>query len=278
MPNALTNTNISATYKGVLHADGESIPASGLKPVYDGTGFQSSLSIGRSNQGATVTGLLSANDVKAGELRMPNKDGAENQVVARTTAGVLELKSLSDIIGGSTITPGVYDNPRITVAAGGVITKIESRPTIQLLTPRVNLIRTDVYTNTFSNITNSSFYPIDWEDQNGYYADAPTNTISPRYAIITVKLYLQSGSTNFAAQLFKDSVEIAHGVVGSNDTENYIYLDQNRYIYMNQLIVDIPTSKTSSFEYRRTLGKIQDVNKARFNENGFTVTLDGWVF
>ena len=47
---------------------------------------------------------------------------------------------------------------------------------------------------------------------------------------------------------------------------------------MNQLIVDIPTSKTSSFEYRRTLGKIQDVNKARFNENGFTVTLDGWVF
>ena len=210
MPNALTNTNISATYKGVLHADGESIPASGLKPVYDGTGFQSSLSIGRSNQGATVTGLLSANDVKAGELRMPNKDGAENQVVARTTAGVLELKSLSDIIGGSTITPGVYDNPRITVSAGGVITKIESRPTIQLLTPRVNLIRTDVYTNTFSNITNSSFYPIDWEDQDGYYADAPTDTISPRYAIITVKLYLQSGSTNLAAQLFKDSVEIAH--------------------------------------------------------------------
>jgi hypothetical protein len=272
MPNALTNTNISATYKGVLHADGEPIPDLGLKPVYDGTGVQSALSIARSNQGATVSGLLSTNDLRVGQLKMPNIDGSENQVVARTSTGVLELKSLSDIIGGSTITPGVYDNPRITVGAGGVITKIESRPTIQLLGTRVNLIPyADYDAVDFTNIFN-----INWVNQTGYYADAPTNTISPRYAIITVKMYLESLAANFDTRLTIDDVEIAQGAIGNNDTDNYVYLDRNKYIYMDQVIVNIPSSKTSIFKFIRNLTLVR-IN-GRYNKCGFGVTLDGWVF
>ena len=214
---------------------------------------------------------------------MPNEDkGIENQVVARTTSGVLELKSLSDIIGGSTITPGVYDNPRITVATGGVITKIESRPTIQLLTPRVNLIPyADKLATTFIESFN-----IDWRldsngiPRNGYYADSPTNTISPRYAIITVKMYIESNSRNFATEMLKDSIQIAQATIGANDTDYEERLDRNKYVYVSQVIVNIPPSEVSLFEYKSVYTSTTTGNKfpLRQNISSRSVTLDGWVF
>ena len=60
MPNALTDTNISTTYAGVLHAQGEPIPPTGLKVVYDGVGNKSSLSVGREGEGIRVTGTIIA--------------------------------------------------------------------------------------------------------------------------------------------------------------------------------------------------------------------------
>lgn len=54
---ALTNTNISQTYKGLLHAGGVKIPTSGgIVGIYDGAGQQTSLSLGLINQGISVTG------------------------------------------------------------------------------------------------------------------------------------------------------------------------------------------------------------------------------
>lgn len=46
---SLTNTNISETYVGVLHAKGAPIPASGLQDVYDGFGNKSALKIGQTS-------------------------------------------------------------------------------------------------------------------------------------------------------------------------------------------------------------------------------------
>mgnify|MGYP003630523599 CR=1 FL=1 len=66
MPNALTDTNISTTYAGVLHAQGEPIPATGLKVVYDGVGNKSSLSVGRDGQGIRVTGTIIADSIAVG--------------------------------------------------------------------------------------------------------------------------------------------------------------------------------------------------------------------
>ena len=66
MPNALTDTNISTTYAGVLHAQGEPIPATGLKAVYDGVGNKSSLSVGRDGQGIKVTGTIEADAIAVG--------------------------------------------------------------------------------------------------------------------------------------------------------------------------------------------------------------------
>ncbi len=44
---SLTNTNISDTYTGVLHAKGEPLPATGSEYIYDGFGNRSGLRLGR---------------------------------------------------------------------------------------------------------------------------------------------------------------------------------------------------------------------------------------
>ena len=62
---SLTNTNISETYVGVLHAKGEAIPATGLQDVYDGFGNKSSLKIGRAGQGIDIDGSLGASFINA---------------------------------------------------------------------------------------------------------------------------------------------------------------------------------------------------------------------
>ena len=284
MPNALTNTNISATYQGVLHTNGITIPPTGQETVYDGVGAQSSISLGRTNQGATVTGLLSATDLKAGELRMPNKDGAENQVVARTTAGVLELKSLSDIIGGSTIANGVYDNPRITVS-GNVITKIESRPSIVILDNPVTFISDypgdlgKTVNGIAQGLTYNETFNITWNapSMTGFYADAPAATIPAKYAIITVELFIHSGSREFETRMLQDSKIIARARVDSNDTDFAEKLDNNRYVYRNQQIVKIPTSLTSVFQFIIFMTEVESP-PGRYNQAGRSVTLDGWVF
>lgn len=62
---SLTNTNISDTYVGVLHAKGEPIPASGLQDVYDGFGNKTSLKIGRAGQGIDVDGDIGVSFINA---------------------------------------------------------------------------------------------------------------------------------------------------------------------------------------------------------------------
>jgi len=56
----LTQTKISDTYAGVLHANGSSLPAVGQSIVYDGLGNTSAISIGRKGNGLSITGGLSS--------------------------------------------------------------------------------------------------------------------------------------------------------------------------------------------------------------------------
>jgi len=55
---SLTNTNISNTYVGVLHAKGAALPADGQEEIYDGAGNQSALKVGRAGKGIDVDGAL----------------------------------------------------------------------------------------------------------------------------------------------------------------------------------------------------------------------------
>jgi len=57
MPTNLTNSNISETYQGVLHANGE-LPPSGQAQIYDGVGNKSAITLGQEDGGITITGNL----------------------------------------------------------------------------------------------------------------------------------------------------------------------------------------------------------------------------
>ena len=65
MPASLSNQNISNTYKGLLHAQGDLLPSTGNIVVTDGSGQSSSLAIGVANQGIKVTGTSIFNDIDA---------------------------------------------------------------------------------------------------------------------------------------------------------------------------------------------------------------------
>lgn len=60
--------NISSTYQGLLHAQGATLPTVGQINVTDGTGQGSSVSLGRSGNGVTITGSTVAEDVYANSL------------------------------------------------------------------------------------------------------------------------------------------------------------------------------------------------------------------
>ena len=89
---SLTNTNISETYVGVLHAKGEAIPASGLYDVYDGFGNKTSLKIGQAGQGISIDGNFAADKVIVGDEGKDHwyfEDSSNSFYLRRNTSGVV---------------------------------------------------------------------------------------------------------------------------------------------------------------------------------------------
>jgi hypothetical protein len=209
---------------------------------------------------------------------MPNEDyGVENQVVTRTSPGILELKSLSELIGGSTITDGTYTNPKITVL-GGVITNIVSRPTINLLTTPASIVsRTRQSINpylwyTYPNITNNNPVTIiastvlNWTGLSGYDADA-------KYALLSTKLFLQSNGGDYYVRFTMDDKIIAFGEV----REHHTYLGVDSLYDSNQQLFLIPVNKNSVYKFEAyTLPGTTKNNTLNLFE--LNVTLDGWVY
>ena len=68
MPISLTDQDISATYKGLIHSQGVPIPSTGQVRLYDGEGTATALSLGANSNGATIQGALTA----TGSLSTPN--------------------------------------------------------------------------------------------------------------------------------------------------------------------------------------------------------------
>lgn len=63
MPESLENTNISTTYKSLIHTKDAQLPTNGQTAIYDGIGNESSLSFGVSGSGLTVTGEVVADSL-----------------------------------------------------------------------------------------------------------------------------------------------------------------------------------------------------------------------
>jgi len=84
MPASLSNQNISNTYKGLLHAQGDALPTTGNVVITDGYGQNSALSLGVANQGIKVSGPSLFNDVVADTLSLSGElyVGADNGITS----------------------------------------------------------------------------------------------------------------------------------------------------------------------------------------------------
>lgn len=89
---SLQDKFISETYTGLLHSDGV-LPSSGQTIIYDGSGNNSALSVGRSGNGATVSGQLSASSLTVGNIAYPTVAGAVGAVVVQSNNNQLEFSN-----------------------------------------------------------------------------------------------------------------------------------------------------------------------------------------
>jgi hypothetical protein len=289
----LTNTNISDTYLGVLHARGVPLSASGQTKIHDGSGEISALALGRQNNGLSVTGLLSGNAIIKGnslvanELTMPRIDTLNNSdIVIRSGSGTLALSGFSNVFNSvfSSYPDGVYVNPKITVA-NGLITNIESSPSVVMLSasnilyqysnsPSIFDYLNTIGDNQTRQIGNSPL-TINWRLSN-------TVTPPPRYAIVNVQIFVQSNGADYAIECVLDGKRIGYGQV----REHRGYLGVDTVQNDNQQFIILPVNTLTN-----TLNNsILNVNLTRLpgttanglvsglNYSIITISLDGWVY
>lgn len=141
---SLTNTNISDTYVGVLHAKGISLPDIGLQDIYDGAGNQSALKLGKYGQGITVNGgITTTNSIVLSALTTPllsaqypviqfgvGADNTDAMYITRVNTGndrsELRINIADNItstqdsftIGGTT-SPGIDFKPLMSLSGDG---------------------------------------------------------------------------------------------------------------------------------------------------------------
>ena len=70
--NTLENQFIKDTFDGVLHTRGEPVSANVLTDVYDGVGNKTAISV--SQNGATVTGVLSTGEFRSDSIYIKNQE------------------------------------------------------------------------------------------------------------------------------------------------------------------------------------------------------------
>lgn len=131
MTNTLTDQNISNTYLGVLHAQGEELPAVGQVLIYDGEGNATAISLGRQNHGISIHGGVSCSALSAANIVYPTTDGTNGQFLQTNGAGRLSFNSLagSDL---PTLAPSpantYYNLSSITVDNKGRVTQVVTAP------------------------------------------------------------------------------------------------------------------------------------------------------
>lgn len=94
MSQNLTNQYIVDTYDGILHSE-TTLPTTGTTPMYDGMGNQSDISIGKLGQGVKVHTMLSAADLKVGNLNFPTS-ATTGQFLIATSSGEVEFQDFPE--------------------------------------------------------------------------------------------------------------------------------------------------------------------------------------
>jgi hypothetical protein len=124
-----TNQFILNTYGGILHSDGE-LNISQKSIMYDGFGNESALTLGRKNNGASVSGNLSSTSLNVGQLTFPSLSSDVNNVLIQKADGIVDF---SDTIPSSLLADlnpnpeNVYNTIKsITVNSKGLTTKVDT--------------------------------------------------------------------------------------------------------------------------------------------------------
>jgi hypothetical protein len=104
MPADLTDNYVANTYKGVLHVNGEELPADTKVQVYDGAGNETAIKLG-SNSVDCLS--LSAQGLTANNFKYPDVPGNSFSVLTQVSdsaegeVNILELKNIQDIFCGA---------------------------------------------------------------------------------------------------------------------------------------------------------------------------------
>jgi hypothetical protein len=130
----LTDQTVASTYQGVLHANGEALPAVSTAIIYDGSGQISSLKLGVSGQGAAVAGGFSCSQqLTAGEIRYTTVDsasGANFPLVSDGNKTAVFGQMTSNALLDLTPSPaGEYGNIQyLAVNSKGLVTNVVGGP------------------------------------------------------------------------------------------------------------------------------------------------------
>jgi len=153
---------IADSYTGILHSEGE-IPSSGKTPVYDGLGNTSSLSIGRNGNGATVSGQLSASNLKVGTQGYPSTTGSVGSIVIQETSGSLGYTTSLSGSYLSDLSPNPADRYKsidyIDVNSKGLVTKIKE---IDYINDPKLITKTQLVNNPATKVASGKEITEDW--------------------------------------------------------------------------------------------------------------------
>jgi len=113
MAKDLTDNFVANTYKGLLHAQGDEIPAVGEVDIYDGAGNKTDLTLGRET---TICTSLSAGVLSAAGLEYPTEIGSKYDVVAQATdgennVGKLTLQDINSLLCAGINSLSSYEPP-----------------------------------------------------------------------------------------------------------------------------------------------------------------------
>jgi len=141
---SLANQTISSTYDGLIKTSTDQpVGVSGVQLLEDGVGNTLALSVGRANQGVTVTGTLtattltgtvSATSVLADGVTATTQSSGDNSTKVATTAYVDAQVTASDLDFAGDAGTGAVDLDSQTFTIAGTANEIETSASGQTIT------------------------------------------------------------------------------------------------------------------------------------------------
>jgi hypothetical protein len=232
---SLANQTISSTYDGLIKTSTDQpVGVSGVQLLEDGVGNSLALSVGRANQGVTVTGTLTATtltgtiaatSVLADGVTATTQSLGDNSTKVATTAYVDAQVTASDLDFAGDSGTGAVDLDSQSLTIAGTANEIETSASGQTIT-----IGLPNNVNVAGNLT---------VDTNTLFVDATNNNVGigvtdPNNYDVSDNPILAVGSTSTAANssqisILSGSSAIGYLLFGDGQTGNEAYRGQVRY-------------------------------------------------